>query len=77
MNDKLLNLPATAREIGVSIAWLKYQAESGNIPHIRVSARKYLFALEATRQAITELAACSGKKVNRIDPVDCRRRIPT
>ena len=60
--DKLLTLPAAAREIGVSISWLKDQAVSGNVPHLRVSSRKFLFALEATREAVIALASHSGKE---------------
>ena len=44
---------ATAKQLGVPLAWLRAQAESGDIPSLRVG-RRVLFNLPAVKDALLE-----------------------
>jgi hypothetical protein len=56
MKNELLNLSATANKIGVPIKWLRDKAISNEIPCLKIKSR-FLFNIEAVRQALFDLAA--------------------
>ena len=44
-----------ARRLGVSVAWIRSEADAGNLPHIRAGDR-YLFDHEAVERLLLERA---------------------
>lgn len=55
MANELLPLARMARRAGVPQQWLRDQADSGRVPHLRAGAR-YLFESVTTLTALAELA---------------------
>jgi excisionase family DNA binding protein len=56
MNDVLLSLSRMARRLGVTQAWLRQQANAGNVPHLKAGTR-YLFSPSAVEAALAKAAA--------------------
>jgi len=54
--DVLLSLVRMARRLGVTQAWLREQAEAGNVPSIK-AGKRYLFNAEAVEQTLARAAA--------------------
>lgn len=54
--DQLVPLRGLARELKISIEWLKAEADAGRVPCLR-AGRKRLFNVEAVRQALLRRAA--------------------
>lgn len=54
--DHLATLRGLARELKISIEWLRDEADAGRIPCLR-AGRKRLFNVEAVRQALLRRAA--------------------
>ena len=54
--NELLNLRELAIKLGLPVEWLADQAESGDIPCLRVGTRRR-FDLQAVRDALAEQAA--------------------
>ena len=55
MEDRPETLNQLARRTLLPAAWLKQEAEAGNLPCLRVG-RRFLFAPEAVNHALLELA---------------------
>lgn len=54
--NSLLSLRALANETGLSAEWLKNEALSGHIPHLKVG-RRLMFSLQAVREALLRRAS--------------------
>jgi hypothetical protein len=52
---KLLRVGPMARRLGVSVRWLRAEAEAGRIPHVRAE-RIFLFDSETVEQTLVERA---------------------
>ncbi|MCP4712223.1 MAG: hypothetical protein GY869_26675 [Planctomycetes bacterium] len=59
MIDDLTNIAGLANRLKLPREWLKNQAETGQIPSLRIG-RKYLFNVQAVRQALSDRAARIG-----------------
>lgn len=62
--SELLTLSRIARRVGVSQQWLRAEADAGRIPCLR-AGRRYLFDLDATKEALARRAAESQPEVPR------------
>lgn len=54
--DDLLVLSRMARRLGVTQHWLREQADTGKVPHLKAGTR-YLFNPHAVQTALAEVAA--------------------
>lgn len=57
MKYELLNSAQCADRLRVPVRWLKDMAKAGKIPSLRIGKRKLRFELQATEEAIAQLAA--------------------
>lgn len=55
MELDLLTLPRAARRLGVSVRWLRAEADAGRVPCLR-AGRRYLFSAMALAEALTARA---------------------
>ena len=56
MTDEVLSLGRMARRLGVTITWLRAEADAGRIPCLRAGTR-YLFCPSAVANVLAERAA--------------------
>lgn len=56
MTDELLSLPRMARRLGVTVAWLRDEADAERVPCLR-AGRRYLFAPAAVSAALAARAS--------------------
>jgi len=54
--EQLLKTGPTARRFGVPVSWLKTEAETGNIPHLK-AGRVFLFNPDVVEQVLLERAS--------------------
>lgn len=54
--DELLTLPRMARRLGVTVGWLRAEAEAGRVPHLR-AGKRFLFNPAAVQQVLAARAA--------------------
>jgi len=57
--DSLVTLPGLTRALRLPTQWLKREADSGNIPCLRIG-RKRLFNVDAVRRVLAQRAAREG-----------------
>lgn len=55
--SELLTLPQMARELGVAKNWLRAHADSGHVPCLKAGKHRYLFNVDAVRDALAQQAA--------------------
>ncbi len=56
--DRLVRLPELARELAVSLEWLRRETDAGRLPHLR-AGRQRLYSLDAVRRALSQRAGGS------------------
>jgi excisionase family DNA binding protein len=61
-NPQLLSLPALAEALKLPESWIKAEADTGRIPHLKIGKR-YRFNRDAVVRALAERAAQTGKAV--------------
>jgi hypothetical protein len=54
--DELLTIGPMARRVGVTVGWLRDEADAGRVPCLRAGERR-LFNPEAVRRVLAERAA--------------------
>lgn len=54
----LANLPALARHLRVPASWLRAEADSGRIPHLKAGSQR-LFNVAAVERVLAERARCT------------------
>ena len=66
-HESFMSLQRTAARLGVPIAYLRREAESNRVPHLRVG-RRLLFSPEAVEQALIERAQEGAKSMTEPAP---------
>ena len=56
----LVSLPELAKVLNLPERWIKAEADSGRLPHLKIG-RRYRFNLVAVTNALAERAANGGK----------------
>jgi excisionase family DNA binding protein len=56
MDETVIPLPKMARQLGVSVAWLRDMANEGKVPCIR-AGKRFLFSASAVQKALLTLAS--------------------
>ena len=59
MKDEPETLNQLARRVNLPAAWLRHEAEAGNLPCLRVG-RRFLFSPQAVNRALLERADAKG-----------------
>lgn len=62
--QSILSLPRMARRLGVTIAWLRAEADAGRVPCL-VADRRYLFSPDAVQRVLAERAASETAEASR------------
>lgn len=59
---ELLHDRYLARELKVTVGWLRAEADAGRLPHVK-AGKRYLFNTEAVRQVLLERASVVSTEV--------------
>ena len=59
--NRLMKTGPMARELGVTVAWLKAESDAGRIPHIK-AGKRYLFEPEAVKKVLIDRARQGGER---------------
>ena len=62
-NTSLLTVRPVAKHFGVTVAWLKAEADAGRVPYLR-AGKRYLFNLPAVEAVLFKRAAADAKEVS-------------